>query len=149
MCLQSTIANLRANNPTWDGGNISNVAEKTRSAFPNGQARDYDCTAELPDPKDAHVHGAAVAGQADILLTMNVRDFLIDEGAREELPYEIYTPDEFFMLVWHSAPDLVERTAEIVHGYATMRNWEVSADERLIRSKAPEFTKVIAHLARE
>jgi hypothetical protein len=46
-----------------------------------------------------------VASRADILLTSNGRDF----GDADLLPYEIYTPDEFFLLVDDSAPEQVRR----------------------------------------
>lgn len=55
------------------------------------------------DPDDRHVHAAALATSAHILLTQNTQDF----GDPDLLPYELYTPDQFFCLVDDGAPDAV------------------------------------------
>ncbi len=47
------------------------------------------------DPDDQHVHAAAVACGASYLITDNPSDF----GDPDELPYELYTADDFFCLV--------------------------------------------------
>jgi hypothetical protein len=57
----------------------------------------------LKDRDDQHVHNAAVYCRADILLTLNTKDF----GDPDLLPYDLYTPDEFFCLVESSSPFLV------------------------------------------
>lgn len=57
------------------------------------------------DVHDYHVHAAAVASNAHILLTSNGRDF----GNPDDLPYEIYKPDEFFCLIEQSASHSVRR----------------------------------------
>jgi len=46
---------------------------------------------------DQHVHAAAVACQAEIVLTSD--GGFTAPGVVEELPYEVYPPDEFFVLV--------------------------------------------------
>lgn len=59
---------------------------------------------DLPDAADRHVLAAALAGGADILLTLNLRDFprraLAQHGLRA------LTPDDFAMELWlaESAP---------------------------------------------
>jgi hypothetical protein len=53
----------------------------------------------LKDPDDQHVHNAAAYCHADILLTSNTKDF----GDPDLLPYDLYTPDEFFCLVESSS----------------------------------------------
>ncbi|MCS5723464.1 PIN domain-containing protein [Herbiconiux sp. CPCC 203407] len=69
---------------------------------------DYDASVEFAgtDPDDRHVHSAAVAARADLLLTSNQRDFG-DPGA---LPYELYEPDAFFVLVDDGSEATVRRT---------------------------------------
>ncbi|WP_158685253.1 PIN domain-containing protein [Microbacterium halophytorum] len=58
---------------------------------------------QLRDRHDSHVHNAAVSTGADVLLTDNLRDF---EGAAER-PYDVYSPDTFFMLIERNAPQAV------------------------------------------
>jgi predicted nucleic acid-binding protein len=59
----------------------------------------------LPDPDDRHVLAAAIVGQADIIVTRNLRDFPADALA----PYDIEAqhPDEFVRQLLDLAPVLV------------------------------------------
>jgi hypothetical protein len=59
----------------------------------------------LPDPGDCHVLAAAIVGQADVIVTRNLRDFPDDALA----PYEIEArhPDEFVRRLLDLAPVLV------------------------------------------
>lgn len=74
--LAETVRNFRKRYPDVPGGYVADIVEKVREIFPEGRIRDYECPPGQPDPGDAHVHGAAVAGGADILLTSNVADFI-------------------------------------------------------------------------
>ncbi|WP_092554493.1 PIN domain-containing protein [Herbiconiux ginsengi] len=68
---------------------------------------DYDARVEFSgaDPDDLHVHAAAIAAKADLLLTSDGRDF----GDPDALPYELYEPDAFFVLVDDGAAEMVLR----------------------------------------
>jgi hypothetical protein len=67
---------------------------------------DFDATVpyEGTDPNDLHVHAAAVSCGARILLTA-------DGGFEpsDSTPYEVYSCDDFFLLVNDSAPRTVQR----------------------------------------
>ena len=52
----------------------------------------------LPDPADVHVLAAAIAGSADVLLTMNAKDFPKHTLAEEGLSRQ--TPDELLYHCW-------------------------------------------------
>lgn len=56
-------------------------------------------------------------GGADFVLTMNVKDF----PGGDACPYEVYTPGEFFTLVWDSAPGLVERVCREMDCYRSRK----------------------------
>jgi len=71
---------------------------------------DFDGSIEFhgSDPHDRHVHATATAAASNFLLTSNGSDF----GNPDLLPYEIYTPDEFFLLVDDGAQDSVRRVTQ-------------------------------------
>ena len=142
--MAETLANLRARHPKLEGGKVAHIREQIIEVFPDGQVRDYDCTFPLRDVKDSHVHGAAVAGGADILLTSNIRDFVPPGGSEDALPYELYTPDDFLMLVDASDHSLVERTACLIDGHHRSKGVQYSTAERLRAAGAPQFARVVA-----
>ena len=65
---------------------------------------------QLPDPDDRHVLAAAIRGQADVIVTMNLRDFPISVvGA---FGIEAQHPDEFVLHLLDLAPEAVISAAE-------------------------------------
>ena len=96
----------------------------------------------LPDPADVHVLAAAVAGSADLILTLNVKDFprnvLAEEGvARAD-------PDGFLLGLWKAGPELVEEAAESVLADANRlsgRSWEMR--QLLKKAKLPRLGKAL------
>ncbi len=66
---------------------------------------------DLPDPADAHVLAAAIAGRATLIVTQNLRDFparaLAPHGLRAE------APDALLMRLWLERPDLI--TTAVAH----------------------------------
>jgi len=65
---------------------------------------------ELPDPNDRHVVAAAIRGRADVIVTMNVRDFPPEAIARFGL--EAQHPDEFILHLLDLAPGAVVGAAQ-------------------------------------
>ena len=59
----------------------------------------------LPDPDDAHVLAAAIAGRADVIITLNLKDF--PQSALEPYEIEVIGPGEFLLDQLDLAPDLV------------------------------------------
>ncbi len=81
---------------------------------------DYDATVEFTgvDPADRHVHAAAIAAGAHVLLTSNGRDF----GDPGRLRYELFEPDAFFLLLDDGAPAMVRRVVVKQLAYWSSRN---------------------------
>lgn len=102
------IHGLRKQHPEWSGAKIGQVRELICGTFEAGRVGDFEIDGSYagPDPHDAHVHAAAVACRADVLVTVNVDDFTWDENAS---PYELMHPDDFLLLVDDAAPDLVAK----------------------------------------
>lgn len=92
----------------------------------------------LPDPDDAHVLAAAVLGRADVIVTVNVKDFPVSELSR--FGVELQTPDEFLMNQLDLDPQLV--VDSLVRQAEAMRNPELTVSDlldRLSRANAPRF----------
>ena len=65
---------------------------------------------QLPDPNDRHVLAAAIRGQANVIVTMNLRDFPSDVLA--PFGIEAQHPDEFILHLLDLAPEAVVAAAE-------------------------------------
>lgn len=103
--LAETIARIRATKPNFDGGSMTRIRDKITEILSNGRISDFVIDDSFPgeDPKDRHVHAAAITGQVDYLITAD-GGFTSPSINLDELPYEVHTPDEFFLLVDDSAP---------------------------------------------
>jgi len=110
---------------------------------------DYDGSVEFagPDVDDHHVHAAALSSRADKILTANDRHF----PAADDLPYEVYTPDEFLVLVDDSAPHHVRSVTRQQIAYWQARRSEgsqvKSLDQALADAGCAEFgERVLRHV---
>ena len=96
----------------------------------------------LPDPNDVHVLAAAIAGSADVLLTMNVRDFpratLTEEGLR------LAVPDLFVMECWDSDAPAMIRIGQDVQATAERLSGEVWPIRKLMKkARLPRYGKAL------
>jgi PIN domain len=64
----------------------------------------------LPDPDDRHVLAAAIRGHADVIVTVNQRDFPADTLA--PFGIEVQHPDEFILHLLDLAPGTVVAAAQ-------------------------------------
>ncbi|WP_113912713.1 RSP_2648 family PIN domain-containing protein [Roseovarius dicentrarchi] len=63
----------------------------------------------LPDPADTHVLAAAIAGSADIIVTLNAKDFPRQILAEEGLSRT--DPDALLHGFWQVAPEMIQHVA--------------------------------------
>ncbi len=70
----------------------------------------------LPDPEDVHVLAAAIAGNADLIVTFNARDFPRATLAEEGLDRR--DPDQFLLALQEAAPEAVAEVVEAVRAEA-------------------------------
>jgi hypothetical protein len=87
-----------------------------RARFPAAEvapAPGLEATLSLPDENDTHVLAAAIAGGADELLTLNVKDFPL----RALAPHGILRrhPDEFLLEAFHADPASVASLVGEIH----------------------------------
>lgn len=71
----------------------------------------------LPDPADVHVLAAAVAGSADVIVTLNAKDF--PRGVLAEEGVSRADPDAFLLGLHAAEPDDVAAAADRVLARAT------------------------------
>ncbi|MFD0978550.1 MULTISPECIES: RSP_2648 family PIN domain-containing protein [Tropicimonas] len=117
-----------------------------RAAWPKAsvQPRDGDLARLwLPDENDIHVLAAAVAGSADLILTLNIRDFPRNILSEEGL--DRADPDGFLHRLWQDHPEKVARAAEQVLRQARQMD-DVPHEMRPLLKKArlPRLAKALA-----
>lgn len=145
--LAETLYRLRRRHPTWSGGKVTDVRNKITGWLEGGRVDDFTIDGSFAgtDRDDQHVHAAAVACRADIVLTA-------DKGFSHvkilnELPYEVYRPDDFFVLVDNSDPDVVRSVIDEQVAYFLQRDGSADLCDRLRRAGCPEFAeRVRRHL---
>lgn len=97
----------------------------------------------LPDAADVHVLAAAVAGSADVIVTMNAKDFprnvLAEEGVSR------VDPDHFLLGYWQADEALVSAVAADVLAEARRlsgEEWTVRA--LLKKARLPRLAKAVS-----
>lgn len=97
----------------------------------------------LPDPADTHVLAAAIAGHADLIVTLNARDFprnILSEEGLERLD-----ADQFLMALHDDHPQAVARAAEAVRREAERLSGEAWDIRRLMKkAHLPRLGKRLA-----
>ncbi|WP_099827159.1 RSP_2648 family PIN domain-containing protein [Oceaniglobus indicus] len=116
-----------------------------RAAWPEASVlpRDGDLARLwLPDADDVHVLAAAVAGSADVIVTLNARDFprhiLSEEGVSRQ------DADQFLRSVWDGNADAVARVVRQVHAKAEELSGETLELRALLkRARLPRFARLL------
>lgn len=98
----------------------------------------------LPDPADVHVLAAAIAGSADLILTLNAKDF--PRGVLAEEGVSRADPDTFLLGVFEATPDPVRSVGKAVLEEARRlsgEDWEIRA--LLKKARLPRLGKALAN----
>lgn len=146
--LAEVLYHLRREHPTWDGGKILDARRKIIATVEGGHVEDFTVDGSCPwkDPDDQHVHAAALACCAGYVLT-NDKGFMDPSVEPDELPYEVYRPDDFFVLVDDSAPQVVRAVIARQVRYWSERGRDLDLCSSLRSSGCPEFARrVLRHL---
>ena len=114
-----------------------------RSQFPEAAVKGYDRVTVphgLPDPNDAHVVAAALAGHCHAIITDNLGDFPAE--ALSDLGLAVQSPDEFLVHQLTLRPHLVHQKLTEQAG-AIQRTLEQHLP--VIAVRAPRFAAQIRH----
>ncbi|WP_420002555.1 RSP_2648 family PIN domain-containing protein [Arenibacterium sp. LLYu02] len=96
----------------------------------------------LPDVNDVHVLAAAVAGHADAIVTMNIKDFPRHTLAEEGL--QRLGPDELLYDLWLKDPEGIATVGQAVLAEANRlsgEDWEMRA--LLKKARLPRIAKAL------
>ncbi|WP_126976778.1 RSP_2648 family PIN domain-containing protein [Frigidibacter oleivorans] len=97
---------------------------------------------DLPDRNDRHVLAAAIAGRADCLVTLNLRDF--PRRAMAPAAIDAIHPDEFLLLLRADDRQTVDAVAEAVRAEAERLSGQPQPMRALMkRAKLPRFGKAL------
>jgi predicted nucleic acid-binding protein len=146
--LAEVIHHLRKEHQYWPGSRIAAIRDQMAGTFEAGRVTDFSVDASYlgRDAGDAHVHAAALACQADVLVTFNVRDFAWDANTSR---YEVMHPDDFLVLLDDGDPTLVAEVTSAMCDYWVARSGEADVVQRLLTARCPAFAeRVRAHLHR-
>ncbi len=92
------------------------------------------------DPDDRHVHAAALACAADIVLTCD--EGFVGEGVdADPPPYEVLFPDAFFVLADDSAPEIVAEVTREQTRYWYVKHGRAPLAHQLEAAGCPEFAR--------
>jgi hypothetical protein len=97
---------LLANRPDIKASQTEFTKAMMIRAVPDGMVEGYEgliAMLQLPDPNDRHVLAAAIKTEADVILTLNRKDFPLE--ALQPYGIEVQHPDEFFAMLSELAPE--------------------------------------------
>ncbi|BAC89664.1 PIN domain-containing protein [Gloeobacter violaceus] len=126
----------------WPQDTITSRINAAKQAFPEAMITDYQvylpmCT---NDPKDWHILAAAIRGQVETILTMNVRHF---KPADVEIwGVTVAHPDEYLKVLY----DLDEAVVvQVLNDMAKCRSKPIGQMLSRLSAPAPGFTKKVGN----
>lgn len=124
---------------------VTRLLRQMNAALPDArvevQPNEEGAYSRLPDPGDAHVITAAVAGRADVIVTFNLKDF-----PNESLPGALFSqsPDNFLLDLLGLHPEQIESAFEAVVGRTGRRGPAWSRSDLLARLKQEQLPQFVA-----
>jgi hypothetical protein len=104
------VENLLVNRPDLKRERLERTCAEMNRAVPDAMVTGYESlvsTLSLPDPNDRHVLAAAITCGAEVVLTLNLRDF---PGDRLPEGLSAVAPDEFLCRVFDQNPAALLQT---------------------------------------
>lgn len=146
--LAELVYHLRKNHPHFSDRQIGGVRDRIISAAEHGRISGYviDPDFTYTDEYDAHLHAAAEHGGIQYVITSD-RGFHDFAAANDDLlGYEVYTPDDFLMLVHRDAIATVREVLLDQIAYFRQRGEPFNLASRLESAQAPRFAGAIREM---
>ncbi len=143
--IAETLYRLRRKSPEAPGSLIRCVHDRIVEQL-DMRVDDFEVDGSFPgtDPDDAHVHAAAISSGAGILLTADTGFTRMNEDTLDELPYAVYTPDEFFVLIDDSMPNAVSQVTHQQLTYWYGREGDADLAKHLRDAGCSDFADRVA-----
>jgi hypothetical protein len=138
-------AALLAQHPEWRT-RLKRTHELMETAVPDAIITEYEALEaclDLPDVNDRHVLAAAIVGRADVIVTVNIKDFPPSTLASYKI--EAQHPDEFVSHVLTLAPTQAVAALKVMR--ARLKAPPFSSEEflaLLTRHGLPQSTTILA-----
>jgi hypothetical protein len=122
------IRNLATNSPGIPVARLEATRDKMKAVLPEADVGNYQAlipSLSLPDPDDRHVLAAAIAGNASVIVTWNLKHF----PASQLQPHGIagLSPDDFLMSLHADLPDAL--AASVLRARQNLRKSLPSVEE--------------------
>jgi hypothetical protein len=137
------ISNLLNNRPDLTRHKLERTRQLMDKATFDALVEGYEDlipTLSLPDENDRHVLAAAIRGEAQVIVTMNLRDF--PDEVLQQYELEAQHPDEFILHLIDLAPDPVIDAAETHR--QSLKNPPKSIEEFLASLEAQGLLQSVA-----
>lgn len=141
---------FRKRNPEVSGRAVTNIRKKT-AEFCDDVIEDYPGKASGPflDRYDLHIHSAALASGCHMLITQDKGFLELPDEQKDELAYEILSPDEFLVLLDDSASQFVSSVTKKQSAYWVKIRSEsktqvgMNLETALRKSGCPKFAALV------
>lgn len=147
--LAELVYHLRKKHPHYSDRQIGGVRDKIVTVVAeHGRISGYeiDSTLEYTDEYDAHLHAAAEHGGIQYVITNDLGFHHFAVANDEQLGYEVYTPDDFLMLVHRDAIATVRETLLDQIAYHRRLGKPFNLAARLESAQAPKFAAAIREM---
>lgn len=143
---------FRKEHPSAPGHSIARIRNLV-AEFCDEIVADYRVipNALLADKYDLHIHAAAKSVGAHILVTQDKGFLSLSKGKKDGLPYEVMNADDFFVLLYDSAPQFVTRVVkDQMVFWATKRETDsrdnsMTLKTALLNSNCPNFAERVSN----
>lgn len=148
--LAELVYHIRKKHPHYSDAQVGGIRDRIIAVAPHGRIKGYVIDSDLAytDDYDAHLHAAAEHGGVQYVVTNDNRFLDFAEANDDILDYEVYTADDFLMLVNRSSPGAVREVLLEQIDYHRRRGGAFNLPASLESSGAPQFADVIREMMR-